>query len=73
MTTATHAGHSKAPPSPPTPITITTLAPHPPPPQRMLDMFKRPEDPAEHNYLYAIPGGFCVCFGPVFEPIVGVY
>ncbi len=25
--------------------------------QRMLDMFKRPTDPKEHNYLYAIPGG----------------
>ena len=24
--------------------------------QRMLDMFKRPGDPEEHNYLYAIPG-----------------
>nr|CAB3264384.1 NAD(P) transhydrogenase, mitochondrial-like [Phallusia mammillata] len=24
--------------------------------QRMLDMFKRPDDPPEHNYLYAIPG-----------------
>lgn len=24
--------------------------------QRMLDMFKRPEDPVEHNNLYAIPG-----------------
>ncbi|GBF90340.1 hypothetical protein Rsub_02446 [Raphidocelis subcapitata] len=24
--------------------------------QRMLDMFKRPEDPIEHNSLYAIPG-----------------
>ena len=24
--------------------------------QRMLDMFKRPGDPKEHNYLYAIPG-----------------
>ncbi len=24
--------------------------------QRMLDMFKRPDDPSEHNYLYAIPG-----------------
>uniref|UniRef100_H2ZIS5 NAD(P) transhydrogenase, mitochondrial n=1 Tax=Ciona savignyi TaxID=51511 RepID=H2ZIS5_CIOSA len=23
--------------------------------QRMLDMFKRPDDPPEHNYLYAIP------------------
>ena len=23
--------------------------------QRMLDMFKRAGDPAEHNYLYAIP------------------
>ena len=28
----------------------------PPKPQRMLDMFKRPEDPIEHNTLYAIPG-----------------
>lgn len=25
--------------------------------QRMLDMFKRPDDPIEHNNLYAIPGG----------------
>ncbi|CAD7700091.1 unnamed protein product [Ostreobium quekettii] len=25
--------------------------------QRMLDMFKRPTDPTEHNYLYMIPGG----------------
>ncbi|CAF0844217.1 unnamed protein product [Brachionus calyciflorus] len=24
--------------------------------QRMLDMFKRPTDPKEYNYLYAIPG-----------------
>lgn len=24
--------------------------------QRMLDMFRRPGDPKEHNYLYAIPG-----------------
>jgi NAD(P) transhydrogenase len=24
--------------------------------QRMLDMFKRPTDPKEHNYLYGIPG-----------------
>ncbi|KAL4613317.1 NAD(P) transhydrogenase, mitochondrial-like [Arapaima gigas] len=24
--------------------------------QRMLDMFKRPTDPPEYNYLYAIPG-----------------
>lgn len=24
--------------------------------KRMLDMFKRPTDPKEHNYLYAIPG-----------------
>lgn len=23
--------------------------------QRMLDMFKRPEDPPEYNYLYGIP------------------
>ncbi len=27
--------------------------------QRMLDMFKRPDDPEEHNELYAIPGGSC--------------
>jgi NAD(P) transhydrogenase len=26
--------------------------------QRMLDMFKRPDDPIEHNNLYAIPGVF---------------
>ncbi|EFN59205.1 hypothetical protein CHLNCDRAFT_138139 [Chlorella variabilis] len=25
-------------------------------PQRMLDMFKRPDDPPEYNQLYAIPG-----------------
>jgi NAD(P) transhydrogenase len=24
--------------------------------QRMLDMFKRKDDPIEHNHLYAIPG-----------------
>lgn len=24
--------------------------------QRMLDMFKRPDDPQEYNYLYALPG-----------------
>jgi len=24
--------------------------------QRMLDMFRRPDDPIEHNNLYAIPG-----------------
>jgi NAD(P) transhydrogenase len=24
--------------------------------KRMLDMFKRKTDPAEHNYLYGIPG-----------------
>ena len=22
---------------------------------RMLDLFKRPDDPTEHNYLYALP------------------
>ncbi len=27
--------------------------------QRMLDMFKRPTDPIEHNKLYGIPGGCC--------------
>lgn len=25
--------------------------------QRMLDMFKRPTDPPEHNYLYLLPAG----------------
>uniref|UniRef100_A0A7E4VH40 NAD(P) transhydrogenase, mitochondrial n=1 Tax=Panagrellus redivivus TaxID=6233 RepID=A0A7E4VH40_PANRE len=25
--------------------------------QRMLDMFKRPDDPPEYNYFYALPGG----------------
>lgn len=25
--------------------------------QRMLDMFKRPTDPPEYNYLYLLPGG----------------
>lgn len=39
-------------------LTASCLAPsHPfPPPQRMLDMFKRPTDPPEYNQLYAIPG-----------------
>ncbi|XP_025089360.1 NAD(P) transhydrogenase, mitochondrial-like [Pomacea canaliculata] len=38
--------------------------------QRMLDMFKRPDDPPEYNYLYAIPGaaflagyGYCAQAG----------
>lgn len=26
----------------------------------MLDMFKRPTDPPEHNYLYLLPGGVFV-------------
>jgi len=25
--------------------------------KKMLDMFKRPTDPPEHNYLYLLPGG----------------
>lgn len=25
--------------------------------QRMLDMFKRPTDPPEYNYLYLLPAG----------------
>lgn len=25
--------------------------------QRMLDMFKRPTDPPEYNYLYLVPAG----------------
>lgn len=28
--------------------------------QKMLDMFKRPTDPPEHNYLYLLPGGLFV-------------
>ncbi|XP_076217234.1 NAD(P) transhydrogenase, mitochondrial-like isoform X3 [Aptenodytes patagonicus] len=28
--------------------------------QRMLDMFKRPTDPPEYNYLYLLPGGIFV-------------
>uniref|UniRef100_A0A8C9VVH8 proton-translocating NAD(P)(+) transhydrogenase n=1 Tax=Scleropages formosus TaxID=113540 RepID=A0A8C9VVH8_SCLFO len=28
--------------------------------QRMLDMFKRPTDPPEHNYLYLLPAGVFV-------------
>ncbi len=28
--------------------------------QRMLDMFKRPGDPPEYNYLWAIPGGLAL-------------
>lgn len=28
--------------------------------QRMLDMFKRPTDPPEYNYLYLLPGGVFV-------------
>lgn len=28
--------------------------------QRMLDMFKRPTDPPEYNYLYTLPGAMFV-------------
>eukprot|EP01104_Vermistella_antarctica_P004234 TRINITY_DN14728_c0_g1_i2.p1 TRINITY_DN14728_c0_g1~~TRINITY_DN14728_c0_g1_i2.p1 ORF type:complete len:1136 (+),score=210.52 TRINITY_DN14728_c0_g1_i2:38-3409(+) len=28
--------------------------------QRMLDMFKRPDDPPEYNYLFAVPGALFV-------------
>lgn len=28
--------------------------------QKMLDMFKRPTDPPEHNYLYLLPSGVFV-------------
>jgi len=28
--------------------------------QRMLDMFKRPTDPPEYNYLYAVPAGVAI-------------
>lgn len=28
--------------------------------QKMLDMFKRPTDPPEHNYLYLLPAGVFV-------------
>jgi len=27
---------------------------------RMLNMFRRPTDPAEYNYLYAVPGAALV-------------
>jgi len=31
---------------------------------RMLDMFKRPTDPPEYNYLYGLPGGaFLASYG----------
>lgn len=37
--------------------------------QRMLDMFKRPEDPPEYNYLYGIPAlGFLGSFFFVEKP-----
>lgn len=28
--------------------------------KKMLDMFKRPTDPPEYNYLYLLPGGIFV-------------
>lgn len=28
--------------------------------KKMLDMFKRPTDPPEYNYLYLLPGGVFV-------------
>eukprot|EP01025_Chloroclados_australasicus_P030914 TRINITY_DN3113_c0_g2_i9.p1 TRINITY_DN3113_c0_g2~~TRINITY_DN3113_c0_g2_i9.p1 ORF type:complete len:620 (-),score=105.33 TRINITY_DN3113_c0_g2_i9:100-1959(-) len=38
--------------------------------QRMLDMFKRPGDPEEHNYLYAVPGAALVA-GTLFGQVLG--
>jgi hypothetical protein len=45
--------------------------------KRMLDMFKRPTDPPEYNYLYVIPGGVLLgtyALGAVngFEQIHGI-
>lgn len=46
--------------------------------QRMLDMFKRPTDPPEYNYLYALPGaafvggyGASVAAGYNIEQVTG--
>lgn len=46
--------------------------------QRMLDMFKRPTDPPEHNYLYVLPGaafvggyGASVAAGYNIEQVTG--
>lgn len=46
--------------------------------QRMLDMFKRPTDPPEYNYLYALPaaafvGGYgaSVAAGYNIEQVTG--
>ncbi|MCP3685952.1 MAG: Re/Si-specific NAD(P)(+) transhydrogenase subunit alpha [bacterium] len=43
--------------------------------QRMLDMFKRPTDPAEHNYLYAIPGVISAgsIIGAHYSGLTGIY
>ena len=40
----------------------------------MLDMFKRPTDPAEHNYLYALPTATIVagCFAGYYAGYVEV-
>lgn len=39
--------------------------------QRMLDMFKRPTDPPEYNYLYLLPGGVFV--GGYAAALIGGY
>lgn len=46
--------------------------------QRMLDMFKRPTDPPEYNYLYLLPGtafvggyGASVAAGYSIEQVMG--
>lgn len=46
--------------------------------QKMLDMFKRPTDPPEHNYLYMLPGaafvggyGASVAAGYNIEQVTG--
>lgn len=43
--------------------------------KRMLDMFKRPTDPNEHNYLYAIPGAISAggIIAAHFSGFSGVY
>eukprot|EP00340_Litonotus_pictus_P012617 CAMPEP_0170536294 /NCGR_PEP_ID=MMETSP0209-20121228/102067_1 /TAXON_ID=665100 ORGANISM="Litonotus pictus, Strain P1" /NCGR_SAMPLE_ID=MMETSP0209 /ASSEMBLY_ACC=CAM_ASM_000301 /LENGTH=1100 /DNA_ID=CAMNT_0010837643 /DNA_START=84 /DNA_END=3387 /DNA_ORIENTATION=- len=43
--------------------------------KRMLDMFKRPTDPEEHNYLYALPalGSMATIIAAHLSGYVGVY
>jgi len=43
--------------------------------KRMLDMFKRPTDPEEHNYLYALPGALSAggIIAAHYSGLAGVY